>query len=189
MLLAAVICFVVALVVMILRGETPEPNQYAWVALSSIIGSWAVLIPAKIWEGSRGDAALRRFVMLVIGLGLGTLSYGLMDWLMLPLRFGSNPGGPSRELVHSFFAVDGSPRMIAFLAYFGFLFVVPRWWRLADPVRSTRLSIWHTAVTAFWSWLLILFWPFPQPWGLMVAVTTCVAVQLASPWLSVAERG
>ena len=73
--------------------------------------------------------------------------------------------------------------MPAFLAYFGFLFVLLRWWRQADPVRSARLSLWATACTVLVAWVLNLFWPFPQPWGIMVAATMSIAVQLASPWV------
>jgi serine/threonine protein kinase len=196
LLLSAGTCLIVALVVMFLRGETPEPNQYAWLAMSSIIGSWCVLIPAKVWEGSPGDPALRRFVMLAIGLGFGAIAFGLLNWLMISLSafpasamdLASPMGGPAREFKTGFFDSLGAPRPIAFLAYFGFLFLIVRWWRLADPARSTRLSIWQTAVAVFCSWVLTIFWPFPQPWGVMVAATIAISVQLASRWLSPTER-
>src|SRR5262249_6149646 len=190
LLLSAATCLVVALVVMFLRGETPEPSQYAWLAASSILGSWCILVPAKIWEGSRGDPAMRRFVMLAIGLAFGAIAFGLLNWLMISFSaYSASPmGGPAREFKSGFFDSAGAPKMIAFLAYFGFLFLIVRWWRLADPVRSTRLSIWHTVVAVFCSWVLTIFWPFPQPWGVMVATTIAISVQLASPWLSPTER-
>ncbi len=189
MLLSTLICLVVSLVVIILRGETPEPAQYAWLATSAVLGSWTILIPAKFWEGRSGDVAIRRFVMLVMGLCLGALSYGLFSWLLVSLPHRQTYEMPiTRDALRHFFSADGSPQMIAFLAYFGFLFVIPRWWKQADPLRSTRLSIWHTLVVVFWSWVLTLFWGFPQPWGLMLTATVAIAVQLASPWLSVTER-
>jgi hypothetical protein len=158
--------------------------------MSSIVGSWCILIPAKVWEGSRGDPALRRFVMLAIGLGFGAIAFGLLNWLMISLSaFSASPmGGPAREFKTRFFDSTGAPLPIAFLAYFGFLFLIVRWWRFADPARSTRVSIWHTAVAVFCSWILTIFWPFPQPWGVMVAATIAISVQLASSWLSPAER-
>ncbi len=190
MLISAVACFVLALVMMILRGESVEPNLYAWLAVSSVLGSWAVLIPAKLWEGQRGDAVLRRFVMLVIGLAFGACSFGLANWLFIELRsdrqFGSM--GDFRRFGSDFFSPSGSPQILAYLAFFGFLFVIIRWWRQADPLRSTRLSIWHTGVTVFFSWLVAAFWSFPLPWGLMLAATIAISVQLAAPWLTPAER-
>jgi Protein kinase domain len=189
MLLSAAVCAVAALVMMILRGEMPDSNQYAWLALSSTIGSWAILIPAKFWEGKRGDAALRRFVMLVVGLGFGLIVSALMSWLFVSLPYSHEfSRSVNSDFAHSFYAADGTPKPIAFLAYFGFLFVIPRWWRQADPMRSTRLSIWHTAVALFWAAVLSTFWPFPQPWGWMIAATIAISVQLASPWFSPAER-
>ncbi|HZZ26735.1 MAG TPA: serine/threonine-protein kinase [Pirellulales bacterium] len=189
LLLSALVCAVVSLVVMILRGETPDPVAYSWLASSAVLGSWAVLIAAKFWEGTRGDPVLRRFVMLMIGLAFSVVSYGMATWLALPLHYESRFGDiPALGLENNFFDSVGSPRLVAFLAYFAFLFVFVRWWRLADPLRSTRLSIWHTAVTLFCSFLIGLFWPFPQPWGWMLTVTIAIAVQLASPWLTPAER-
>ncbi|HEY2827115.1 MAG TPA: protein kinase, partial [Pirellulales bacterium] len=190
LLLSTVICFVVGLVVMLLRGRPVDTVQYAWLAASSTLGSWAVLIPAKFWEGSRGDAALRRFVMLAMGLVIGAAAYGLMSWLMVSLHheLHFDDRSPFQLFHNEFYNAEGSPELVAFLAYFGFLFVIPRWWKQADPLRGTRLSIWCTLCVVFWSWVLTLFWGFPQPWGLMLTATVAIAVQLSSPWLSVSER-
>jgi hypothetical protein len=189
MLLSSVVCAVGALVMMILRGEMPEPAQYAWLAMSSIVGTWSVLIPAKVWEGKRGDPALRRFVMLVIGLAFGLAVAAMMNWLYVSLPYASDfSQSANHDFARSFYLADGTPKPIAFLAYFGFLFVIPRWWRQADPMRNTRLSIWHVAVTLFWAAALSIFWPFPQPWGWMLTANIAIAVQLASPWFSPAER-
>ena len=68
------------------------------------------------------------------------------------------------------------------------LFLVPRWWKSADPGRRHRLELWSTAAVVFWAWLVGMFWEFPQPWGLMVAAGSCVALQLASPWVDPRTR-
>ncbi len=192
MLLSAAGCLVLSLVMLILRGQSPEPGLYAWLAGSAILGSWSVLIPAKLWEGSRGDPVRRRFVMLVVGLACGVCSSVLSAWLMvdLPRERGGLWDSMTRfaRFGADFYSPNGSPQILAFLAYFGFLFVIIRWWRQGDPLRSTRLSIWHTAVAMFWSWLIAAFWAFPQPWATMVAATIAISVQLAAPWLTPAER-
>jgi hypothetical protein len=74
------------------------------------------------------------------------------------------------------------------MAYFAFLLMILRWWRQADPLRPARLSLWPVIVTAGWAWCLQIFWPFPQPWGVMIAGTMSVAVQLASPWHDTRRR-
>ena len=184
------ICLVLSLVVLIVRGNKIDENQYAWVTITSIAGSWCVLTASKFWEGTSGDVAVRRFVMLVLGLCVGAVAYGLSVWLYLPLEADPNfhYRGISEGFTEQFFSADGSPLFLAFLAYFGALFLIPKWWRRADPVRSTRLSIWHTVLTIACSWIITVFWPFPQPWGLMTTATMAIAIQMASPWVSPIDR-
>ena len=67
------------------------------------------------------------------------------------------------------------------MAYFGALYAVIRWWRQADPLRSTRLSIWTTGWCVLAAWLVDMMWQFPQPWGVMVIAIISTSVQLASP--------
>jgi hypothetical protein len=189
MLLAAIVVLVVSLVAVLYRVSAPsgspvEVNQYAWLALSAIVGAWSIMIPAKIWEYRPADAALRRFVMLVLGVGFA--AYALYAWLLVQLPYDFHDqlarGVISARLRHGFYGPDGAPLVFAFLAYFGLLWLVPRWWRQAYLRRSTRLSIWSVVVTLFWAALVNCISPFPQPWGLMFAATVSIAVQLASPW-------
>ncbi len=105
--------------------------------------------------------------MLVLGLGVGAVAYGLSVSLVVSAaaRRSQFPlHGLLAEFHRAFFAADGSPLFFAFLAYFGALFVIPKWWKRADPVCSTRLSIWHTVLAIACSWIITAFWPFPQPW-------------------------
>ena len=160
MLLAAIVVLVVSLVVVLFRMSAPsgspiELNQYAWLALSAIVGTWSIMIPAKVWEYRPADAALRRFVMLVLGLGVGFAAYGLYTWLLVQLPYDFHDqlahGIMTARLRHGFYGPDGAPLIFAFLAYFGLLWLVPRWWRQAYLRRSTRLSIWSVVVTLFWA--------------------------------------
>ena len=195
MLLAAVVVMVVSLVVVLFRmsghnGSPVELNQYAWLVLSAIAGAWSILIPAKIWEGRGADPALRRFVMLAIGLGVGLIAFGLQSSLLVQLHYEMHTFQVNQEihriaanfLPPSFYGADGAPSVYAFLAYFGLLWLLPRWWRQADSKRSTRLSLWSVAVSLIWAAIVNCVSPFPEPWGLMFAATVSVAVQLASPW-------
>ena len=83
---------------------------------------------------------------------------------------------------------NGSLTLPAFLIYFGGMFAVAKWWLQADPLRTSRVSLWGTAGCIFWAWLIHVFWAFPQPWGFMLAATMSIAVQLAAPWVRPAER-
>lgn len=184
LLISAIASLVVSLVMVLLRGQPPEAEQYAWIALVSMLGSWGILIPAKFWERNAGEPAMRRFVMLVVGLGLGAVAYSVDVglWVDLPFDLRIRPVDDA-HIPKSFYSpADGSPLLHAYLAYFGFLFLLVRWWRVADPLRQTRLNLWATLSALFVAWVLNFVWPFPQPWGFMVTATISIAVQLASPW-------
>ncbi len=189
LLMSAGVAGVISILVLLFRGQSPQPEQYAWLALVSTLGAWSVLISAKFWEATRGDPSLRRFVLLVIGLGLGAAAYGCDQLLIVDLPFDDSfvnqsvfKGSGLGQSLYKMYSSDGSPLLSAFLVYFGLLFLMVRWWRQADPLRSSRLSLGATVSTIFVAWLINIFWPFPQPWGLMAAATISLAVQLASPW-------
>ncbi len=51
MLLAALVGTVMSVVAVLLRGEAQiEREQFVWLTFTSVIGSWAVLIPSKFWK-------------------------------------------------------------------------------------------------------------------------------------------
>jgi serine/threonine protein kinase len=186
LLASALVALTVCLVMVMLggfRSHLPRPEQATWLAIMSVAGAWAVLIPSKFWEGARGDPMLRRFILMVVGLGLGVLAAGLA-WV-LQLSLPPDPefvSGHGYELPTTFYA-DGSPQMLAYMACFATLLAVIRWWRQADPLRSTRMSLWSMGFCALVAWIVAAVWLFPQPWLMMVACAMSVAVQLASPWV------
>jgi hypothetical protein len=75
-----------------------------------------------------------------------------------------------------------------YVAYFAFLFVVMRWWRLAEWTRPSRVSLWSIAFAGFVGWALTFLWWFPQPTGMLLAAAIAFTVQLSSPWLSPSQR-
>ena len=83
----------------------------------------------------------------------------------------------------------GNPAVAVYVAYFAFLFLVPRWWRQTDFTRAPRVLACGAAVTCIgWAWFLQLFWWFPQPLGMMAAGIIAVSTQLASPWMPPSRR-
>ncbi len=187
MLLSAAVVATMGIVTMILRGGG-EIEQFSWMLFVGTCGAWAILAVGKGWEGRDGDSALRRFVLLVAGLGLGAYAFGIAELLMVRLPHDRDIVTGTVDLSHAFYNPLGAPTMLAYLAYFGFVFLIIRWWRLVDPLRPTRFSLWSTASCVFWAWAVSQFWEFPQPWGLMVAGVISVAVQLSSPWIPIGQR-
>ncbi len=162
----------------------PQPEHFVWLLLVSIAGSWAVLVPAKYWEGFRGEPMLRRFLLMVLGMGLGGIAFGLSEFLLVGLRPAAGYPTPLEyPLPPNFYAEDGRPLMMAEVASFAALFFLIRWWRQADPLRKARFSLWTVLVSAVVAGAVAHVLQFPQPWLPMVAGTISVAVQLASPRL------
>jgi hypothetical protein len=193
LLSAAIFASVISLFMTLIGGQPINSvytwTSYAWMAISSMVGAWFILAVSKVWEGSEGEQFRRRFVMLVVGLAIGTAAFGTSEFLDIRPSEGmlvsELPGVDSWAAMYD---SDRAPQLPAFLVYFAGLFVVSRWWLQTDPLRANRLSIWTTAICVLWAWLIHLVWPFPQPWGLMLAATTSIVVQLAAPWMPTSER-
>ncbi len=171
-------------------ANSPRPEQFAWLVLVSLAGTWAVLIVSKFWEVSpRGDPMLRRFLLMAVGLALGATAFGLAQvfFVQLPSVAGY-PKAIGYRLPPNFYAFDGQPLLMAYAACFGTLFLAMRWWRQAEPMRPARLSVWSLVVSVLVAALVAQVWQFPQPWLPMVAGTMSVAVQLAAPWRRSARR-
>jgi len=180
--LAAIVLSFVAIVAVGGDLRAQPPQQYAWLLLTSIAGSWAVLMPAKLWEGKSGDPILRRFLMMVVGLGVGCLSLAAAQ--AFTVDGFPNPQNLDPPLV----TFQNGATLAAFLASFTTLFVLIRWWRHTDPLRPSRLSLWFVIVTMVVAAVAGAFWQFPEPWLVAAAAVISISVQLASPWLNAHER-
>ena len=193
MLASTLVVAVVCVLVSPLFDRRLQATQFLWLGIVATVGAWAVLIPAKTWERRPGDELPRRFTMLIVGLLLGLFAWGVERLLIVDLPYSTNsavreattwagkalPGGRVHSVV---FDPRGAPTLEGFLAYFGFLFPVLRWWKLADPLRRTRVGLWRTAAYGLWAFVLCLFWRFPEQFAVVTAVSMALAVQLASPW-------
>ncbi len=182
-LVSVTMCVVMVMVNSYRTGTLPAPQLWAWLMLVSVAGTWAVMIPSKFWEGSRGDPLVRRFVLMVVGLLVGLFAAGLASMLLVDLPYERGFSQLHNKVPPGFYSADGAPLLMAFMACFGTLFLAVRWWRLADPLRKTRLSLWATVFCAVLAWLTAGIWLFPQTWLMMVACAISVSVQLASPWM------
>jgi hypothetical protein len=186
-LVALAMCVVMVLVSSYL-DKPPAPELCAWLALAGIAGTWAVLVPAKFWEGTRGEPMLRRFILMVVGLGLGLLAFFAAQTLLVQLPFESKLPSPGYRLPPSFYGARGQPLVMAYMAVFAGLLAVLRWWRQADPWRTSRLSLGFMIVSVAMAAVVAGVLKFPQPWLMMVAGIMSVSVQVASPWVPPRDR-
>ena len=195
MLFSGMISAVLCLVFLLIEGDKLDGNMpgwslYTWLTVSSVAGSWILLTLGKFWEGNDGDHFRRRFVMLIAGLAFGAAAFGASQLLMVDVQDQDRMTAHafSDDQVAALYSTDGSPLLAAYLIYFAGLFVILRWWAQADPLRRTRLSLWATGVCVLWAWIVHMFCPFPQPWGLMLAAAISVSVQMSAPWVNSKQR-
>jgi hypothetical protein len=170
-------------------GSVQTWSVYAWLVTTTTFGAWIVLTLSKFWESSGGDEMRRRFTMLVAGLALGGAAFALSQFL--GIRSASPPSisvGGSQFAAFRSSAESAVAQLPAYLLYFGALFVLLRWWKQADPLRSSRLSLWDAAVCVLFAYLGTEIWQLFHPWGLLAAGTMSLAVQLAAPWVPQKQR-
>ena len=198
-LVAGLVCAIVAFLGFIISSMA-DGTQYrwigtfTWIAISSTLAAWSVLFTSKWWESSKGDAILRRFVMFGSGLFVGAASWLTAVGMNLQPRY----SGFGKEFIDEMEPLGlenlpsplynelSQPLPLAFLAFFGCLFVALRWWKQADPIRSSRFGIWRTGLVLVGALIVQLFFPFPG--GLAIAASTAIAVQMAAPFIDRENR-
>ena len=165
-------------------GQAGAVAACAWSAFMALATTWTVLTFSKLWETNDGDNATRRFSMLGAGLGLGLAAYGMNEYLAVP--WSDLPAVMSHSNCvaqdwDGFYATDGSPMLPAYLAHFALLMGLVRWWRQADPLRTKRFSIFAVIGAVIGELIVNAIFRMPQPWGILIAVGSSMAIQLASP--------
>jgi hypothetical protein len=167
-----------------------ELAPIAWSAVVAAVGSAAMLFFGKLWEREGEATFRRRVVMLGAGAGLGAFAYALASFLMLPTL--SIDQGLAREtsfaLPPALYSADGSPYLAALMAHFAVLFAGLRWWKVSDPLRRRRFSLWATAVAVVAEWGLHQVLPIPQPFGMIAVGMLAASVQFAAPWENPKQR-
>jgi hypothetical protein len=194
MLTSAAIALVMTVVISTIAGESLDNSANplagpAWLWLTITLGSWLVLASGKVFELSSGEVVKRRFAMLVLGLVLGALAFGLSQFLMVRMHDGTIVRSiAGDQFSGAMFDSHGTPRLAAYLTYFGAVFLTVGWWKQVDPLRSSRLRIAPILITILAAWIWHFVCPFPQPWGFMTVAAISIATQLSAPWLSTHDR-
>lgn len=172
LLTAALLAAVLSVGLSLLFGNTRD-EQLAWLTITSIVGTWGVLLPSYYWaHDPKGDATARRVVLLAAGLIVGACAWGVEQVLTVDPH------------VSVLFTGSRNPRpaLLETLSFFALVLLVPRWWRLAYPLRRHRLMVWEVFGCGLVAYVASLLTTFPSGLGLGVAVVMAVSIQLASPW-------
>jgi eukaryotic-like serine/threonine-protein kinase len=205
---------VLALLLCIVWAAVLRTNNHVKIApyfFLTLASSWAVLVTAKLWGKRVDDSWLRRVTLMCLGVLIGVGALWLEGYEM-PLLAGSEaqaradpvprpaigadpvPADSMRHWYTGGLLVRGQdvPVAACYLAYFGLIFFLLRWWKMADRRRPHRFSFYSVVVSAVLCGVVMLcVWPSDERAKLalidpttviMVPVMTSVVIQLVSPW-------
>jgi hypothetical protein len=177
-----------AAIVLAALGRMNDATEVGSCFFLTVAVCWAVLVPAKLWAGKRGNAWYRRLVMTALGLMIGAGALWLEGYVpeVIPPDANGTVSLPAETVLIS----NNLPRAASALTYFGLAFFALRWWKMADRRRSHWFSLAPVLGAAFWAFLLLFVFEsfrlvpiWPQVWrGLTALILASVIVQLVSPW-------
>jgi len=168
---------VVALLLCIVWAAVNRTNSLTKIGpyfFLTVAASWAVLLPAKMWSTRVDDSWRRRVTLMCTGVLVGGLALWLEGYEMPALAHAAptpNPvsidsSGKSIEAGRHWYTggllVRGQdvPVAACYLAYFGLVFFLLRWWKMADRRRSHRFSFFSVFTAALCCGAVMMFvWP------------------------------
>jgi hypothetical protein len=151
-----------------------NPQQAAYLYGMSLIGTWAALIPNKLFENRSLDMSSRRLIALLAGLVVGAVGIVLGRALQLGLPLERHYFGNSQDL---------EP------LYFGALYAASAgWYGLASRNRAKRFRLVPIGLTAVLAGLLTPLWPYARPDCVALAALCACTVQIVSPWSEQGSR-
>ena len=180
------------------RELLTTPGGLGLFGLITILGAWAVLASAKLWEGTGAESRQRRLIQAALGAAVGACAFWLHETLLVDLAYrNSFPGivkhiGSFELLTTSPVAQSdssfGQPSLAGYVLFFAALFGIRRWWWQADALRSKRLRLGSVAFSGLVAFLVPAAFVFQQNWGILWGVAISTVVQLSAPWMSVKDR-
>lgn len=171
----------------------PNIVDTAFFGTVTLMAAWSLIVPAKMWEGTAGDTLVRKLMQGGIGIGVGALAWTIQQFLMVNdtrLLHADGTGVISGGQVGRISMIDagGFPTMAGYMAFFGMLFLIRRWWWQADSFRKSRFRISSALVTLLLGVVLTGVLPFPETLGATWALAISAVIQLSSGWTPQEDR-
>jgi hypothetical protein len=178
----------VTLAVYLTTNLLHDVPQAVFFATVTMLASWGLIIPSKLWEGRPGDNFTRRLALGGIGLGIGFIAATMAQYLLIDtdsLFKGPTVGKP--YMLGRVTISDGSgyPTLACYMIFFGALFAVRRWWWQIDSFRKSRFrvtSALFTLVVGVVITGMLQEYSFPDALGATWALAISAVVQLSAGW-------
>jgi hypothetical protein len=206
--LASLMCIVWAAIL-----RTNNVTKMAPYFFLTLACSWAVLLPAKLWTTRVDDSWKRRVTLMCLGVLVGVLALWLEGYegpgflnnepkadMSLPTQMARADApaeghqGAANQWYSGGLLVRGQdvPVAACYLAYFGLIFFLMRWWKLADRRRGHRFSFYALFMAGLCCGAVMLFvWPNDDKAKaalidpltvIVVPVMAAAVIQVVSPW-------
>ena len=194
MTLAVAFSFPIIAVIAFLLPELQDPGRLGLFGMTTIVASWLLILPAKMWEGTATDPSIRRLVLLSAGVVVGVIAFGLDQTLLVDVpriadmttndtMFHDIGNQPLFEKTPSLGRMlEYQPTLAGYVVFFAGLFGLRRWWWHTDAFRPKRFRVSSLVLTGILGFLITCVWAFPHGWAALWAVAISAVVQLASTW-------
>ncbi|TWU14893.1 Serine/threonine-protein kinase PrkC [Symmachiella macrocystis] len=206
MTMAVIFSLPIVGVITFLLPDLQDPARAGLFGFMTIIASWLVLLPSKMWEGTATEPTIRRLVLLSAGVVVGVLAYGLDQTLMVDVpnithevdaddamftKVGDQPLLTKNEAILQSQPgiaysnprwVKFQPTLAGYVVFFAALFGIRRWWWHADAFRPKRFRVSSLLLTGLVGFLITTIFAFPHGWAALWAVAISAVVQLAATW-------
>lgn len=191
LLTAAVACFALNILAFAISGSVQELTTQAWSLFAastflSIAVSWGLLTVGKWFESSNGEPLVRRLVMLIFGVAAGALAVASSTYLNID--FASISQSQFNPLHGSEIILSDANPMVAAIIFFSVVFAALRWWKIVDPTRRSRLSVWSVGVCLVLAAVVSHLVNFAPVWSCLLVAISAIATQLSAPWIPSVER-
>lgn len=173
------------------HGLLASPAGMGMFGLTTLLGAWAILVAAKLWEGSGASNRQRRLVQTALGAAVGACAFWLHEELLIDLPIRSTFPGLLDHVGN--FALTTTapvrqPSLAGYVLFFAALFGIRRWWWQADSFRPARFRLATVVFTGVVAYLLPAAFVFQQRWGALWGLAISLVVQLSAPWTAPRER-
>lgn len=164
-------------------------GRLGFFGITTLLAAWAVLVPAKLWEGRSVEAGAQRLTLLAAGALVGLSAYWLGDVLMVDHHREEYQSALFTSIgSHRLITSTGQPTWVAYPLFFAGLFALRGWSRHADAFRRKRFRLSSLLLTVLVGLILSGVFAFPWLWAATWAAAISSVVQLSAVWVPPRDR-
>jgi serine/threonine protein kinase len=173
-------------------GTIPTEQSAVLFGGGTILAAWMAIMTGKFWEGRGGDGIARRLATGLMGALVGVGVFFIDHTLMVDLAV-MDTGSlakfmADKQILGNALSGQDYERAVGFIAFFGVLMLVRRWWYHVDSYREKRFSWITVAVTTGVAAVLSSIGNFDTMWAVMWGASISTTAQLASVWAAPETR-